>query len=393
MTEPTITAAADAIVQGNNEFALDLYSRLAQAEKSNLFFSPYSISSALAMTFAGACGDTEQKMASVLRFPADQEQVHAAFSNLNQQILTGSKHGYTINVANRLWGQQGFRIAKQFLDILRTRYGADLEQMDFAKQPEQASQKINGWVEDQTAGKITNLISPEALSELTSLLLVNAVYFKGDWTEKFDEGSTEEAPFHLGILNKNKVQMMHQQADFSYTKVGGVQILELPYGNRDLSMVVLLPNRIGGLAKLESALSVSNLSKWTSALVPQSVKVFLPRFRLTEQFALAEVLKSMGMASAFELGSANFFGITDPGACMVIPLCISEVLHKAYVEVNEEGTEAAAATAVTMELCSAAFHRPPPVPVFRADHPFVFLIRHNESGSILFLGRVANPEA
>jgi serpin B len=166
----------------------------------------------------------------------------------------------------------------------------------------------------------------------------------------------------------------------------------LPYGNRDLSMVVLLPSRAGGLAKLESSLSVANLNKWTSALVPQSVKVFLPRFRLTEQFALAEVLKSMGMASAFDIESANFFGITDPGACMVIPLCISEVIHKAFVEVNEEGTEAAAATGVTMALCSAAFHRPPPVPVFRADHPFVFLIRHNESGSILFLGRVTNPD-
>jgi serpin B len=186
--------------------------------------------------------------------------------------------------------------------------------------------------------------------------------------------------------------MMLQQANFSYAETGGIQVLELPYGNRDLSMVVLLPSRVGGLAKLESSLAVANLNKWTSALVPQSVRVFLPRFRLTEQFALAEVLKLMGMASAFDIKSADFFGITDPGACMVMPLCISEVIHKAFVEVNEKGTEAAAATAVTMELRSAAFHRPPPVPVFRADHPFVFLIRHNESGSILFLGRVTNPE-
>lgn len=392
MVEPTITAAADAIVQGNNEFALNLYSRLAQAQKSNLFFSPYTISSALAMTFAGACGDTEQEMANVLRFPIEQERLHAAFSNLNQQMLTGSKHGYTINVANRIWGQKGFRISAQFLELLRTRYGADLEQMDLVRQPELACQKINQWVEDQTAGKITNLISPEALNELTSLLLVNAVYFKGDWTKDFDEADTKEASFHLGLLNKTNVQMMYQQADFSYAKVGGVQILALPYGNQDLSMLVLLPNRVGGLAKLEAALSVSNLNKWISALAPQLVEVFLPKFRLTEQFALAEVLKSMGMASAFDINGANFFGITDPGACMVVPLCISEVIHKAFVEVNEEGTEAAAATAVTMMLASAAFHRAPPIPVFRADHPFVFLIRHNESGSILFLGRVANPE-
>jgi serpin B len=390
MTDPTIAAAN--IVRGNNEFALDLYSRLARAEKSNLFFSPYSISSALAMTFAGACGDTEQEMARVLRFPVEQEQLHTAFSNLNRQLLTESTLGYTINVANRLWGQQGFRINPRFLELLRARYGGELEQMDFVRQPELACQKINQWVEDQTAGKIRNLISPEALNEFTHLLLVNAVYFKGDWTEKFDEAGTKEAPFHLGILKKVKVRMMHQQADFSYAEVGDIQVLELPYGNRDLSMVVLLPSRVGVLAQLESSLSVANLNKWTSALVPQSVKVFLPRFRLTEQFALAEVLKSMGMASAFHIESANFFGITDPGACMVIPLCISEVIHKAFVEVNEVGTEAAAATAVTTALLSAAFHRPPPVPVFRADHPFVFLIRHNESGSILFMGRVTNPD-
>ena len=276
--------------------------------------------------------------------------------------------------------------------FLRTRYGADLEQLDFNKQPELACRKINQWVEDQTAGKITNLISPDALNEFTRLLLVNAIYFKGDWTEKFDEAATKEDSFHQGLLSEIKVQMMHQQANFSYAKVGDVQVLELPYGSRDLSMVVLLPERVDGLAKLETALSVSNMNRWITALVPQLVEVFLPKFRLTGQFALADVLKSMGMATAFDIEASDFSGITDPGACIQIPLCISEVIHKAFVEVNEEGTEAAAATAVTMELLSAEFHRPPPVPVFRADHPFVFMIRHNESGSILFMGRVVNPE-
>jgi serpin B len=371
------------IVQRNNEFALNLYNHLARAGKRNLFFSPYSISSALAMTFAGTRGSTEQEMADVLRFPAEQDDLHSVFARLNATIFGGKKPDYTIKIANRLCGQQGYQLRAEFLKLLRTSYGADFEQLDFGGQPEIASQKINQWVEEQTAGKITNLIVPEALSELTRLLLVNAVYFKGNWSEKFDEAATKEDFFRLGLLNKVKVQMMHQQASFSYAEADGVQVIELPYGDRDLSMVVLLPQHVGELAKLESALSASNVNKWLTAFFPQSVDVYLPKFRLSEQFVLAAVLKSMGMASAFSDMDADFSGITDqqPG------LCISEVIHKAFVEVNEEGTEAAAATAVLAGYVSV----PPPVPVFRADHPFVFMIQHNESGSILFMGRVAYP--
>ncbi len=384
---PRMVDPADSIVQGNNEFALDLYTHLARSGASNLFFSPYSISSALAMTFAGARGRTEQEMVSVLRFDAEQDRLHVAFSKLNEQIFAGKNSGYKITAANRLWGQQGYQVWPEFLELLRTRYGADLEQLDFGGQPESACQKINQWVQDQTAGKITNLISPEALDEVIRLLLTNAIYFKGDWTKSFDEAATREESFHLDSLKEMKVQMMHQQAGFAYGRVGDVQVLELPYGNRDLSMVVLLPKHVGGLAKLEAALSVSNVDKWLTALLPQTVKVFLPKFRLTQKFALAEVLKSMGMATAFDITAADFFGITVQRACILIPICISEVIHSAFVEVNEEGTEAAAATAVIMGYVGM----PPPVPEFRADHPFVFMIRHNASGSILFLGRVVNP--
>ncbi len=380
---------ADNIVQGNNEFALDLYGHLARCGASNLFFSPYSISSALAMTFAGARNQTVQQMANVLRFAADQENLHRAFAGLNEKVFGGKSHGYKIELANRLWGQRGYQLRPEFLELLRREYGADLEQLDFGGQPESASQKINQWVEEQTAGKIRNLISPEALGELTRLLLTNAIYFKGDWTRQFDEAATKRAAFHRGLFNKIKVQMMHQQAEFAYAKVGGVQVLELPYGSRDLSMLVLLPKRASGLAKLESRLSLERLNQWVTALVPQTVNVFLPRFCLTEQFALTDVLRSMGMALAFSDTEADFSGMTDqqPG------LCISDVIHKAFVEVNEEGTEAAAATAVTMALMRSKFHRPPPIPVFRADHPFIFMIRYQESGSILFMGRVVNPAA
>ncbi len=391
MTEPTIPAA-NSIVQGNNEFALDLYSHLARIENSNLFFSPYSISSALAMAYAGACRHTEHEMADVLRFPAEQDDLHPVFAKLNETIFGGQKPDYTIKIANRLWGKQGYRFGTKYLELLRTSYGASLEQLDFSEQPEIACQKINQWVEEQTAGKITNLIVPEALNKLTLLLLVNAVYFKGDWSEKFDEAATKEDSFHLGLLNKVEVQMMHQQASFSYAEVDGVQVIELPYGDRDLSMVVLLPKHVGELPTLEAALSAKSMNKWQARLVRQTVRVYLPKFRLTEQIELSDVLKSMGMASAFDIATADFFGITDPGACIIPLLCISEVIHKAFVEVNEKGTEAAAATAVTMPTASPEFHRPPPVPVFRADHPFVFMIRHNESGSILFMGRVMKPE-
>ena len=383
----TTCSALTKIVHGNNEFALDLYRKLANEGKSSLFFSPCSISSALAMTFAGARGRTEREMAAVLHFDAQQGRLHEVFSKLNKQIFAGSTHGYRINIANRLWGQQGYQFREEFLEILLSRYRAELEQLDLRGQPTVACQRINQWVEEQTAGKITNLISSDALNELTRLLLVNAIYFKGDWTRRFQEEATQDASFHLGLFSKIKVQMMHQQADFLYAKVGGVQLLELPYGDRDLSMVVLLPRRVGGLAKLERTLSVSKFDKWLTALSPQTVKVFLPKFRFTEQFALSDVLKSMGMTLAFSDTEADFSGMTDqkPG------LNISEVFHKAFVEVNEKGTEAAAATAVTMALSRGGFHRPPRIPVFRADHPFIFLIRHNDSGSILFLGRVMNP--
>lgn len=384
---PRMADSATEVVRGNNEFALDLYSHLARSGASNVSFSPLSISSGLAMTFAGARGQTEQEMANVLRFAGGQDALHVAFSKLNEQIFAGENSGYKIRASNRLWGQQGYQVGPEFLELLRTRYGANLEQLDFGGQPELACQKINQWVRDQTAGKITNLISPDALNEVIRLLLTNAIYFKGDWTRKFDKAATKGDSFHLGSLKKVEVQMMRQQADLAYGRVGGVQVLELPYGNRDLSMVVLLPNDIGGLSKLEAALSVSNVDKWVAALLPHAVNVFLPKFRLTKQFALAGVLKSMGMATAFDTTTADFSGIKDMGACILPTLCISEVIHKSFVEVNEKGTEAAAATAVMTGYVSA----PPPVPVFRADHPFVFMIRHNESGSILFMGRVVNP--
>lgn len=386
MTESTI--ATDSIVQGNNEFALDLYRCLANSGSTNLFFSPYSISTALAMTFASARGKTEREMAEVLRYPFRQS-LHSHLAGLTKVIFGSENSGYQAKIANRIWGQVSYKFRPEFLELLRTEYATDLEQLDFGGQATAASQRINEWIAEQTARKITALISPDHLNAMTRLLLTNAVYFKGDWTKKFEEAATKETSFHLGLLSKVKVQMMQQQSRFPYTEVGNVQVLQMPYGDESLSMVILLPRRVGGLASLEADLSLVRLKKWLGTLATQMVKVYLPRFRLTEQMALAETLRSMGMASAFSDTDADFFGMSDqkPG------LYISNVIHKAFVEVNEKGTEAAAATAVLMAAMMSAAHRPPPIPVFRANHPFVFLIRHNESGSILFMGRVMDPAA
>jgi len=385
MTDSTIETAN--VVQGNNEFALDLYTHLARCGSTNLFFSPYSISTALAMTFAGARGNTEVEMAAVLQYRLGQQRLHSHLGGLTKAIF-GSEHpSYEIEIANRIWGQVGYEFRPEFLELLRTEYGADIEQLDFINRAVAASQHINRWVENQTAGKITDLVSPDLLTTMTQLLLTNAVYFKGDWTTKFDKAATKVDSFQPGAAEKVQVQMMHQQTPFPYAEVGGVQLIVLPYGNRDLSMVVLLPTQPSGITDLESALSSESLNRWLTSLVQQEVKVYLPRFRLTEQLGLADVLRSMGMTSAFSDTEADFSGMSDqkPG------LYIFDVIHKAYLEVNEDGTEATAASAVVTGYVGGGFHASSVPPVFRADHPFMFAILHNVSGSILFMGRVMNP--
>lgn len=371
------------LVKGNNSFAFDLYSKLAN-NNGNLFFSPYSISSALAMTYAGARGETAIQMAKTLHFSLKPERLHPALADLTATFNAKGK-SYQLSVANALWGQTGYNFLPEFLKTTKKYYGAGFKEVDYVDEGkrEQARQTINKWVEERTNNKIKELIKPKILDALTRLVLTNAIYFKGKWELQFKPEDTQDLPFHISAEEKKNVPMMRQTAKFKYTENGQAQVLELPYTGGDLSMVVLLPRANYGLAKLEESLCPENIQSWLSQLSKEKVRVFLPRFKLEKDFVLNEKLQDLGMIDAFDENTADFSGMTPKRQ-----LYITKVIHKAFVEVNEEGTEAAAATAVIMGTKSAMIDN---TPVFRADRPFVFLIRDLRSGSILFMGRMADP--
>jgi serpin B len=367
-------------VQGNTQFALDLYQKL-RTTKGNLFFSPYSISTALAMTFAGARGDTQAQMAQALHFPLDQEQLHPAFAQLGEKLAEVGKKGHSqLSIANSLWPRTGYKLLKEFLTLAKKSYGVRITPVDYSDE-ETARQTINTWVEDRTTGKIKDMIPAGVLGSLTRLVLVNAIYFKGEWASQFKPHNTNEAPFFVAPDSQVQVPMMMQKHEFNYREDEGLQILELPYTGNDLSMILLLPGEPDGLANLEEKLAAKNLNLWIENLEKTEVQVFLPRFAPTFPFRLDDTLKSMGMVDAFS-DQADFSGMDGART-----LFIGAILHKAFVDVNEQGTEAAAATAVMMQTKALFF----PAAIFRADHPFVFVIRENRTGSILFLGRVTNP--
>jgi len=377
---------ADAFAQGNAEFALDIYGRVAAEKKGNVFCSPYSISSALAMTSAGAAGETARQMARALRLPEPGAAAHAAFGRLTQAFNAEGKEGrISLVVANALWGQRGFAFKKEFLDLTSSRYGAGLHEFDFQADPDSARKTINAWVEKTTRGKIKGLVPVGLLERRTRLVLTNAVFFKGRWAAAFQKGQTKSEPFSLGDGGKVDVPLMHQTGDFSYTEGPDLQGLELPYQGGSLSLVILLPGKPDGLGALEKGLSESSLREWLGHLAPAKVTVSLPRFKAESQFQLGNALQAMGMRDAFSQSDADFSGMDGRR-----DLYIGAAIHKAFVEVNEEGTQAAAATAVVVNRMLAVRHRSVD---FRADHPFLFLIRNRATGTILFIGRLTDPAA
>lgn len=382
--------AMPSVVKGDNQFATDLYGRLRDKTSGNLFFSPYSISAALAMTYAGAAGETQKQMAEALHFAVPESDLHQAMARLRESLVADAKKGYQLRVANRLWGQKGFEFLPEFLQLTRQDYGAELGIVDFAQAAEEARKQINEWVEKQTDEKIKDLLAPGVLDVQTRLVLTNAIYFKGNWQEKFDKDATRDTPFHVSADKEVTAPMMHQTERFGYQVTDDLQVLEMPYAKGELSMVVLLPKQVEGLAELEKKLTEAKLQEWTKGLGRQKVIVYVPRFKMTSQFSLKETLEAMGMTLPFTQ-KADFSRMSRTKGANEGDLYITAVIHKAFVDVNEEGTEAAAATGVVMGLRSA---RPQPEqpPTFRADHPFVFLIRDNQTGSILFLGRVTNPK-
>jgi serpin B len=381
--EAKAPADTKAVVKGNTEFALALYRQL-RGQKGNLFISPYSISTALAMTYAGARGQTAEEMARALNFPSGHQRLHTAFAKLLVDLNgDGKKRGYQLSVANALWGQKNFGFLPDFLNLTRDSYGAGLNEVDFQGATEEARKTINAWVEKQTQDKIKDLLQPGVLNASTCLVLTNAIYFKGFWDSQFNKKATQQRPFHLQGGESVKVPLMYQKGKFRYLDGGDFQALELPYQGKDLSMVILLPKKADGLAALEEKLTASNLAGWLGRLHRDEVHVTLPRFKMIREFRLRGALAALGMRRAFAPGQADFTGMSGSGR----KLFVSEVIHKAFVDVNEEGTEAAAATAVIVKKEAAAEPT-----VFRADHPFLFLIQDLRTGSVLFLGRLTNPD-
>jgi serpin B len=378
-------------VNGNTAFALDLYHKLKD-RPGNLFFSPYSISTSLAMTYAGVRGQTETEMASVLHFHLAQTNLHAAFGALDTRMNRIQRwNRITLAMANSLWCQQEYHFTDAFLNLVHKFYHAEAREVDFKHSAPAAAKGINDWVEHQTKRKIKDAVEPGPFTDQTRLVLCNAIYFKGKWQHQFKARDTEPAPFHVTTNETVTVPMMHQKAHFKTARSDdrSVELLELPYSGTDLSMIILLPEveyplpdvEQPGLPDLEQKLTADNLRTWLTNLDQagqDETEVALPRFTTTQSFDLVKELQSLGMLSAFN-DSADFSGMDG-----TTNLFVSDVIHKAFVEVNESGTEAAAINLELVETMGI-------VGRFTVDHPFIFLIRENGSGSILFIGRIVDP--
>jgi serpin B len=381
-----VSGSAQDVVDANNRFACDLYSQLAtdpEYAESNLFFSPYSLSSALAITYEGARGTTADEIGSVLHFPEENAVMREGFAEIDAGLNAGDE-SYTRRTANALWAEATHPFLPEYIGTAETWYGANTTNLDFITRPDDSRLTINRWVEDRTEQKIEDLIPQGSITPATRLVITNAIYFKGDWTLRFDKNNTREADFRTAEGTIVRVSMMErtdEDAVYTYAETDDLQLLGMPYENgtgRSLSMVVLLPKE-GDLAAVEASLDAEYLAAVQQAATSCRVMVWFPKFTLETKYSLPETLSAMGMPTPFT-GAADFSGMDGTRE-----LFISDVIHQAFVDVGEEGTEAAAATAVIMMKCAAPAE---PIPEFRADHPFIFLIQDDETGNILFMGRV-----
>ncbi|XP_034366135.1 leukocyte elastase inhibitor A [Arvicanthis niloticus] len=372
----------------NTLFALELFHTLTESNPTgNVFFSPFSISSALAMVFLGAKGSTAAQLSKTFHFDS-VEDVHSRFQSLNAEV---SKRGasHTLKLANRLYGEKTYNFLPDFLASTQKMYGADLAPVDFQHASEDARKEINQWVKGQTEGKIPELLAVGVVDSMTKLVLVNAIYFKGMWEEKFMKRDTTDAPFRLNKKDTKTVKMMYQKKKlpFGYISDLKCKVLEMPYQGGELSMVILLPEDIEdestGLKKIEEQITLEKLREWTKSenLENIDVHVKLPRFKIEESYILNSNLGRLGLQDLFSSSKADLSGMSGSR-----DLFVSTIVHKSFVEVNEEGTEAAAATAGVVAFCMLM-----PEEEFTVDHPFIFFIRHNPTANVLFLGRVCSP--
>ena len=378
------TTSVNAVVTSNNNFAFDLYGKLKDDSKGNLFFSPYSISTALAIVYGGAGGNTKKQMTATLHLTLPNEQLYPAFGALQKQLIASEKSpNCQLLVANALLLQKGYLFKQDYLDLTAS-FNADRNQLAFVTETEKSRQTINGWIEKQTENHIRDMIPPNGITEETRLVITNAVYFIGEWKNKFDIAETKDTDFYISEQTTVVARMMHIAESFRYYEDKTLQAVELPYKDKQLSIVVILPVQKEGIKEIEKTLTAKSLSDLISKMTEKDVDVYLPRFKIAGRtISLNKTLSFLGMSDAFEPGKADFSGINGDKS-----LFISDVFHKSFVEVNEEGTEATTSAAVI--LSQTAY---PTLFVFHADHPFLFMIRDNRSGSILFMGRLMNPAA
>ncbi len=386
LISPLLSLAEQKLVSGNNQFATELYTQLAPSD-GNLFFSPYSVSSALAMTYAGARGATAEQMAGALHFPLAADKIAGAFNTLQLELNAIQRDGQIeLAIANALYPQQGIKLDSAFTNQIESQFQAKVAPLDLVGNPKESATTINSWVADQTKGKISRIISPDLLDPLTRLILVNAIYFKGNWETPFKKQNTSMQPFNLPDGSKTETPMMHRTGEISCAATEDLSLVDLPYSGGRLSMTILLPNHGIDIGAIESKLSASRIGELIAKLEEREVQLAIPKFKIESLYELTQNLTALGMTAAFDPQQADFSGIFESPE----QLYIGMVIHKAFIEVNEEGTEAAAATAVGIR--ATAIREPKPPVLFKADRPFLFLIRDRKSGSILFAGRLSDPQ-
>ena len=389
---PTATDAdLTALAHGNAAFAFDLYEALRE-DGDNLFYSPYSISLALAMTYAGARGDTETQMADTLHFDLPQDSLHPTFNALDLELASRGKDerdedagGFTLNIANAVWAQHDYEFQQVFIDLLAESYGAGVRHANFREAPDESRVTINDWIADRTEDRIIDLIPEGVITDLTRMVLTNAIYFKAAWALPFEEQDTSEAPFRLLDGSETRVPMMRQTEWFAYAKGDGYQVMDLPYVGHEVSMTILLPDE-GRFREFEDSMDAALVEQALADAQREHLALVMPKFEFESQFELAKTLERMGMPNAFDNRASDFSGM-DGNSCFAgdVPcLFIRDVIHQAFVSVDEQGTEAAAATAVMMQLESEPSE-------LAIDRPFIFLVRDSATGAILFLGRLLDP--
>ena len=368
----------------NNKFAFDLYNAISSIHDENLVISPFSISTALAMTFAGADGNTARQMARTLYFERDQENFHKNFSEWMNAIIEKGEAKKQLQIANSLWPQEDYPFLDEFMNLIREYYGSAFYKVNYKDDREQIRQQINAWVEKHTNNLIKDLIQPGVLVDDTRLVLVNAIYFLSNWKIAFDEDATHNNAFNINREKTVNVPFMYMKDDLNYTETDNFQALELEYEGSDFSMLIVLPAENINLDEFMKNFDALAFAETMNILEKQKVQVYLPSFKVRSKFDLEKLLASMGMPDAFS-NRADFSNMTP-----LNDLKIDKVIHEAFIDVNEEGTEAAASTAVVIIIKSAIID--PPENIFRADRPFFYVIRENKSNSILFMGKILNPD-